>query len=187
MTIARVPSTYVTSLPRTPNLKAVRYEENVYTLSDDWFIREDIVVGRHSMEYVLVSRYGIFALLPQKRSGVVHQQGDQIFVNNDRQSHAIQNAWHATQALEQAVGTKVYPVLVYRELSPKSQETAAVAGRRGYTAEAAEQPEQTHWKVQGTLLTSWEHLTETLGTFSHKVFSWTEASQFARQIRRLSQ
>lgn len=187
MTIARVPSTYITSLPHVPSLKSVRYEENLYTLSDDWFIREDIVVGRHSMEYVLVSSHGVFALFPQKRSGVIHQQGDQVYVNNDRQSNAIQHAWQAIESLEQALSTRVHPVLVYRELSPRSKETSAVVGRRGYTAEAAESPEETHWKVQGTLITSWEHLPEALDTHMLKVLGGLDVAHFCKLLRRYTQ
>ncbi|GEM45069.1 hypothetical protein [Deinococcus cellulosilyticus] len=187
MTIARVPSTYITSAPQTPFLRSVRFEENLYTLSDDWFIREDITVGRYTLDYVLVSSFGVFSLLPQKRSGVVHQQGDQIFVNNDRQAQAIQNAWHATQALEQVLGTRVHPVLVYRELASRTQEPSGVVGRRGYTAEAAESPEQTHWKAQGTLITSWEHLPEALGTFPHRVLGGLDVAHFCKQLRRYRQ
>ena len=46
MTIARVPSTYTQPLPLAQPLNPVRNQDNIYTLPDDWYIREDVTVGR---------------------------------------------------------------------------------------------------------------------------------------------
>lgn len=186
MTIARVPSTYTSSVPLASPFKSVRQEEHIYTLSDEWFIREDVVAHRYQIEHVLVSNRGVFALFSQKRSGVLQQNADQFFVGGERQDHAIQQAWHVSQALETLVGTRVYPVLVYRELSSPDTGSVSNVGRRGYTAEAAEAPVQSHWKIQGTLVTSWEHLPQALEKVWSKVFQWKDVCLLARKVRLLN-
>ena len=97
----------------------------------------------------------------------------------------IQHAWHATQALEQRLGSKVHPVLVYASLHQAAARQAPTVSRRGYTAEAAEAPTEVQWQVQGTRVTSWEHLPAVLTGHPHRVLQWRDIMHHLGQLRQL--
>ncbi|GEM46998.1 hypothetical protein [Deinococcus cellulosilyticus] len=106
---------HVPDTPETPPPVplSMRMAHWVYTLSDDWYIREDVYVENTNFDYVLLSRYGIYAVYMQPLMGYVVAQGMGLKVNGEPQDHLIRLIRSRNVFLERTLKVRVTPVAMF--------------------------------------------------------------------------
>ncbi|WP_189007361.1 hypothetical protein [Deinococcus roseus] len=92
---------------------SMRMAHWVYTLSDEWFIREDVYLEDTHYAYILLSRYGIYAIYMQPFMGYVVAQGMQLKVNGEPQDQLIRLIRSRNVFLEKILKTRVIPVAMF--------------------------------------------------------------------------
>lgn len=105
-----VPDTPETPPPVPPSMRMAHW---VYTLSDNWFIREDVCLDDINFDYVLLSRYGVYAVYLQPFQGYVVAQNMHLKINGELQDHLIRLIRGRNAILEKRLKIKVTPVAMF--------------------------------------------------------------------------
>lgn len=105
-----VPDTPETPPPVPLSMRMAHW---VYTLSDEWFIREEVYLENITYDYVLLSRFGVYAVYMQPTMGYVVAQGMALKVNGEPQDHLIRLIRSRNVYLEKTLKVRVTPVAMF--------------------------------------------------------------------------
>lgn len=120
-----VPDTSEPEQPPTVPL-SMRTAHWIYTLSDDWFIREDVFFGNTNYDYLLLSKHGVYAVYMQPFMGYVVGQGTQLKINGELHDHIIKTVRARNNPLEKILQTRVIPVAMFDNSDIRGFDVAGV-------------------------------------------------------------
>ena len=89
--------------------------DSIYELSDEWYIREDVIVDRFHIDYVLVSRFGAFSILERLDQEKVKVQEKSLYMDGKLQDYLVREHLGATRRLEGVLNMKVKPLIVFKQ------------------------------------------------------------------------
>ncbi|GGJ41726.1 hypothetical protein [Deinococcus roseus] len=89
--------------------------DSIYELSDEWYIREDVVNDRFHIDYVLVSRFGAFSVLERLDREKVKVHEGSLYIDAKLQDYLVREHLGATKRLEGVLKMKVKPLIVFKQ------------------------------------------------------------------------
>lgn len=89
--------------------------DSIYELSDEWYIREDVIVDRFHIDYVLVSKFGAFSIVERLDQQKVKVQDKSLYIDGQLQDYLVREHFGATKRLEGVLNMKVKPLIVFKQ------------------------------------------------------------------------
>lgn len=132
--------------------------DSIYELSDEWYIREDVIVDRFHIDYVLVSRFGAFSILERLDQEKVKVQDSSLYIDGQLQDYLVREHLGATRRLEGVLKMKVKPLIVFKQ-------------------------DINGGVVQGVQLLPLQHLSSHLEFFWQKVYTFEDVMKACRTLR----
>ncbi|GEM45070.1 hypothetical protein [Deinococcus cellulosilyticus] len=93
--------------------KPARLGDVIFSLNDDWFIREDIGLDHHMIDYAVVSRFGLFTIFQQTASGTITANASSILVNGNPHDYIIKSIKMCNAMIESQVKARAVPIAIF--------------------------------------------------------------------------
>ncbi|GGJ19714.1 hypothetical protein [Deinococcus roseus] len=93
--------------------KPVRLGDAIFSLNDDWYIREDIALDHHVVDFAVVSRVGLFTIFQQTATGTITANSTSILVNGHPHDYIVKSIKMCNAMIESQVKARAIPIAVF--------------------------------------------------------------------------
>lgn len=93
--------------------RPARLGDAIFSLNDDWYIREDIGLDHHNIDFAVVSRFGLFTIFQQSATGTVTASGNSIMINGNAHDYIVKTIKMCNAMIESQVKARSIPIAIF--------------------------------------------------------------------------